>query len=388
MREKNYLLAQELRQTLHKYPELSGQENDTKQRLIEFITSHTPFQVVDQGKWFWVKIPAAPEQNKKPVAVAFRADMDALPITEELDVPYVSTKPGISHKCGHDGHSASLAGLALELADNPPPVEVYLIFQHAEEIGAGGDECSQLLREKQINWVFSFHNWSGIPRHCVALRSDVAQMPSLGITIYLRGITAHASQPEDGINPGRAIAQIISYALNLSSSGSGRAGASGLRLVTLVHSEIASNGKNFGISADKGQVSFTLRADCEANLEELLQTIVGEAKLVAAREKLHYDQEILDRFPETRNHDQALQIAQQAAEKASITVVTLDKPYRASEDFGYYLKEVPGAMLYIGNGENYPHIHTQDFDFIDKNIEVAVDLWVAILTEIAAIPLA
>lgn len=384
MQQDSYELAVELRHTLHAHPELSGHEVATTERLCQFIKRYTSFIPVIEDGWFWVKIPTAKAftNREKPIKVAFRADMDALPISESLDLPYVSRQPGVSHKCGHDGHSAVLAGLALELEKNPPPVDVYLIFQAAEETGAGGESCSQLLTREGIDWVFAFHNWSGIPAGCVALKSGVAQMASLGLSVGMTGVTAHASQPEDGKNPAAALSELLLCALKLAGFESAGNNFSGQVLATVINVDIGE--KNFGISASKGEVSFTLRAEYENDLAELKQIILDYAQNLSRRDGLEFSYREFDVFPETRNHDVALKRVRRAAERAGFSIIELQRPWRASEDFGHYLKLVPGAMVYIGNGVDYPSIHTKDFDFRDENIRVAVDLWLNILAAFAA----
>lgn len=385
MQQDSYELAVELRHALHAHPELSGQETATIERLCDFIQRYTSFVPVIEGGWFWVKIPAAKgldnPEKPQPLKVAFRADMDALPIPESLDVPYVSRKLGVSHKCGHDGHCASLAGLALELEKNPPPVETYLIFQAAEETGGGGAAGSQLLIREKIDWVFAFHNWSGIPQSCVALKSGVAQMASLGLSVGMTGVTAHASQPEDGKNPAAALAELLLYVLNLAGLEASGDSFSGQVLATVIN--VAIGEKNFGISASTGEVSFTLRAEYESDLAQLKKNILDQARELSRREGLDFNYREFDVFPETRNHEIALKRVRQAAEHGGFSIVDLERPWRASEDFGHYLKLVPGAMVYIGNGLDYPSIHTADYDFVDANLRVVVDLWLNLLADFA-----
>ena len=100
MDPKNYELAVALRHALHRHPERSNHETWTKAYLIDFLHKHTSLEIVDRGAWFYAKYFAAPGAHK----IAFRADFDALPIDETISLPYGSEIPGVSHKCGHDGH--------------------------------------------------------------------------------------------------------------------------------------------------------------------------------------------------------------------------------------------------------------------------------------------
>lgn len=356
-----------LRHTLHQAAELSGQEYRTKKILMDFLRRETQLEIVDCGAWFYAYYE--PEHTLSQSPIAFRADFDALPIPETIDLPYASQTPGVSHKCGHDGHSAALAGLALTLEKNGADRPVYLIFQHAEEVGGGGEMCAKLLREKQISEVYAFHNWSGFPEGSVLVRPGTVQCASKGLTIRFQGKTAHASQPEDGINPSKAVAELLLAVEKSSANPEYR----GLVLTTPIHVEVGE--KNFGIAASTAEVSFTLRAEYEKELDALEAEIQGTAEKLAEEEHLKIFFEEQDVFPETANDPGCAERVIRAAERTGIFLHPMEKPFRASEDFGWYQKECPGAMFYIGNGENYPPIHTTGYDFNDRILEVAVKMF-------------
>lgn len=371
MNQENRRKITQLRHQLHKYPELSMQEYRTKDTLINFIKKETDLEVEDRGHWFYAcyhcGIPGAE-------SIAFRADFDAIAIPEENDLPYCSRNPGVSHRCGHDGHSAVLAGLALEVAQYGADKDVYFIFQHAEETGGGGEECAKLIPEKGISKVFAFHNMSGYPERCVAVREGTAQCASKGLTVYLTGTPAHASQPEDGKNPSAACAELV---LEINRAAACKEDYEGLIMATIV--QVLSGQKNFGIAASKGEVSVTLRADYEKDMEKLEGRIRRKAEELAARDGLTVDYGESDIFPETVNDSVCLEMVRCAGKACGMTVVDMEVPFRASEDFGYYLKQCPGAIFYIGNGEEYPQLHTDSYDFNDQILESAVVLFKKIL---------
>ena len=158
MDRENLEKIKRLRHELHAHPELSMEERETKRRLMEFLRENTKLFIEDRGHYFYAY---ANGKNEKLEPIAFRADMDALPMEEKAGLPYGSKNPGVCHKCGHDGHCAALCGLALEADRLGTDRPVYFIFQHGEEIGGGGEECAGLIREKGIRRVFAFHNMSG-----------------------------------------------------------------------------------------------------------------------------------------------------------------------------------------------------------------------------------
>lgn len=349
-----------LRHTLHANPELSLQEAGTKERLMLFLREHTRLTLTDCGAWFYAFCPGSQGSG---TPIAFRADMDALPMEESIYLPYGSTIPGVAHKCGHDGHSAALCGLALLLDRCPPPQDTYLVFQHAEEIGAGGEACSTLLQEKGIRQVFACHNWSGYPKGTVVLCSGTAMFASEGLTVDFTGIPAHASRPEDGVNPARAIAELTLKLLDRAGTPDPETGALG----TIVQLEAGS--KNFGMSASSGSLSCTLRAKTTALLTTLRDQVLEDAAALAAQYGLVMSHTEQDVFPAVVCHDAACHAVERAANTLGYPVQYLNEGIRTSEDFGWYTATIPGAMFFYGNGKDYPQIHTREYDFPDDSLK-------------------
>jgi len=212
MKKENFQKITDLRHNLHMYPELSMQERETAERIKTFLRDNTHFRIVDRGDWFtdnggWFY--AFKEGRKPGQKIAFRADMDALPITEDDALSYHSRNAGVSHKCGHDGHCAALCGLALELDAKETDSDIYLIFQPGEETGSGALFCRELIREEGITRVFAFHNLGGYPEGSVVYRRGLTQPASEGLRICFEGKASHASAPEEGMNPSGVIARVI-----------------------------------------------------------------------------------------------------------------------------------------------------------------------------------
>ena len=139
---------------------------------------------------------------------------------------------------------------------------------------------------------------------------------------------------------------------------------------------------DFGISPGEGELCLTIRAEYEDEMKLLEEGILSYAKRVCADEGLSMQYVIRDYFPETRNHDLSLGRALAAAESMGLPMIPMKKMWRASEDFGWYLKECPGAMIYIGNGVDYPGLHTGEYDFNDHILETVVDLFVILAREV------
>ncbi|MBR6089530.1 MAG: amidohydrolase [Anaerolineaceae bacterium] len=371
MKTENLEKIIELRHRLHRHPELSGNETETIRILSTFLRENTSLEVISRNGWFY----AVKNGNSGTSPIAFRADMDALPMNEGIDIPYASINPGTAHKCGHDGHSAALCGLALELDQMTVPNTVYLIFQPAEEIGQGGEICAELIDEKGISEIYAFHNRSGFPEKSVIFRRNLTQPASEGLLIRLEGKTSHASEPELGKNPAAALAELLLYSRDIIPGQQ-----DGMTLCTPVGIQCGTD--DFGISAGNGHISFTLRAEKEPVMFHMEKALLQRAADLAERDGLVISHKIIDRFPETANHDFAIDRVIKAASELGLQCIEMRDIWRGSEDFGYYLKKCPGAIFYIGNGEAYPPIHTRTYDFNDNILETAVDMFLTLACEV------
>ncbi|MDR3114917.1 MAG: amidohydrolase [Treponema sp.] len=371
MEQAHLDLAVKLRRELHRHPELSGRETWTKGHLIDFLRRHTSLEILDRGRWFYALYRAGADKRN----IAFRADFDALPMDETIDLPYGSQYPGVAHKCGHDGHSACLAALALEINTHGAKQNVYLVFQHAEETVEGARECAPLMDEAHIAEIFAYHNVPGLPENRITLIDGTACCGSTGMIIRFTGIPAHASQPEDGRNPCFAIAELIRNIPEFTNP----ARYKGLVLCTVVG--IDAGKEAFGMSAGEGRLLLTIRSQFDRELEELRQSIEDKTRELAAQYGLEYAFSFKDSVPATVNHKESADKIRRAAKRLGLELFESDAPIRGSEDFAWFLKRTRGAMCGVGIGEDRPPIHTGAFDFNDAVIPTVVDLFRALLEE-------
>lgn len=370
MKAENLQKTIQLRHELHAHPELSTQEVWTRQHLIDFLRSHTKLEIVEQERWFY----ACYHCGQPAKTIAFRADFDALPIEEGLpELPYASQYSGVSHKCGHDGHAAALAGLALEIDQKGCDKNVVFFFQHAEETGQGAVECVESLSKLNIDEIYAFHNMSGYPQNSVIIRSGTMQCASVGMTIEMVGAPTHASTPELGRNPANAISQLACSLPQLSAP----VHYTGLVLCTIVHINVGQ--KAFGMSASRGEISITIRAEHEHELDSLISKIKAAAQEKSRADGLSCGITFSDRFPETCNNNMCADKVQAAANFLGLNIVKMEQPMRGSEDFGHILKRIPGAAFQIGNGTNYPGLHSYEFDFPDSILETAIEIYLTLL---------
>lgn len=365
MEKKNLELAIQLRHELHAHPELSNYEAWTKQHLIDFLKLYTNLEIVDRGRWFYAIYHSKVGRRN----IAFRADFDALPIEETIKLSYGSQCPGVSHKCGHDGHSATLCGFALEIDQKGCDNNVFFLFQHAEETGNGAAECSVFIKENNIDEIFGWHNWSGIKQNTVHVIDGTAHCASKGMSIYMEGVPSHASEPEKGINPAFAIAKVIDAIPGFIDPSINK----GIVLCTVVQVDIGA--KAFGVNASKGTLRMTIRALYEEEMDKLQKKLEDVAKSEAEKYGLTIGFEYQDEFPETRNHKVSSDKIRHVCKEKGIPIAELTEAFRASEDFGHYTKLTKGSYCYIGNGEDYPNLHSYEYDFRDDLIETGVELF-------------
>ena len=363
MKETNYHLAVQLRHELHAHPELSNQERWTKARLIEFLRQNAPrLEIVDKDRWFYAVYRSG---SDKP-GIAFRADFDAVPVEDQCDAPYASTVPGVGHKCGHDGHSASLAALALEIDQDGADRDVYFLFQHAEETGDGALECTALFREAQVGEIFGYHNRPGVPMGTVQVIDGVLNCASKGMIISYQGTPSHASMPELGKNPAYAIAEIIRQLPDIAAPEK----YCGLVLATIIQVDVGE--RAFGTQASRGQLLLTIRGQYEKEMQKLQQSLERLAEQQADIWGLELEISFCDVFPSTVCHKASNDKIRAACRRLEIPLRELTAPFRSSEDFGHYTKQIPGAFFDIGSGEDNGELHTVSMNFPDEIIPVAV----------------
>ncbi len=351
----------ELRRKLHAYPELSGSEDNTKNILTDYFSKLNRikfYSSIGGNSIAWEFCPA--EYAK---TLIFRADMDALPIPDEIEKPYVSKFADIGHKCGHDGHMAILSGFAQLLNAHPPEkTRVILLFQAEEETGQGAEKVTEGEWFNKLNpdYVFGLHNLPGFPENTIVLKDEIFASASAGMKIKLKGKSSHAGQPEDGISPAMAIAKLTRYVQQEIDYGSFR----NFTLATIIHMRLGEIA--FGTSPGEADFMLTLRAADEEDLDSLTQMISRKTEELCQEENLKYKIEFTERFPSTLNHHEGYKMIVRAAEEAGLKMTQIEKAFRWSEDFGHYLKHANGAFFGLGAGSGVPALHNPDYDFPDN----------------------
>ncbi len=364
--------AAELRHALHAYPELSGEESATAARLKSFFAPLCPDETVEglggSGIAFVFSGP------RPGPTVLLRAELDALPIDERIDLPHRSRRPGVSHKCGHDGHMAILAAVGEVLArERPARGRVVLLFQPAEETGAGAQAvvADPGFARIRPDAAFGLHNVPGFPRGQLVVRAGTFSCASRGLVMALAGRPAHAAQPETGRSPARALAALIEgfYALP-----GGIAEDGELCFATVVGANMG--GANFGVAPGDAELCVTLRAETDATMARLVAHAEALLATQVERYGLSADARYCDVFDATVNSPAAVELIRNACR--DLDLVEAAEPFRWSEDFGRFTQVAEGAFFGLGAGMDVPALHNDDYDFPDALIETGREAFLRI----------
>ena len=367
-----------LRKELHHNPELSGQEQKTARLLLEFHSRVRPDQIIEKiGKTGLAFI----FEGKKPgKTLLFRADMDALPIEEDIDIPYLSDRKSLSHKCGHDGHMAILSGLSLMISNHPlRSGRVILLFQPAEETGKGALAVLKDPKFRSINpdYVFALHNLPGYPRNAIMVRNGTFAIASEGILIRLKGHASHAAYPDQGISPLPAIMELLDKLPKLTALS--KRYKDFLQL-SVTYSKTGRFG--FGTIPGTAEIGLTIRAIDTGDLNRLREDILKLTERISTRYYLEEEIKRYEPFPATVNHAGAIEAVRAVALRHGLAVVELEEPLRWSEDFGHFTSQFPGALFGLGAGENHSDLHTWYYDFPDEILETGIRIFYGLIQDL------
>lgn len=368
----------EFRRDLHRHPEISGEEEQTARTIVTALKALSPTKVLKGLGGHGVA--AIFDTGRDGPTVLFRAELDALPITEQSDAPWVSQTAGKGHLCGHDGHMTMLLALGRLIARKPVQNgRVVLMFQPAEEDGSGARAvvADPAFEAIQPDWAFAIHNEPGRPFGFVSTRAGLINCASQGLAITLTGKTAHAADPQDGVSPALTVAKLIPA---LADMGTGGALTDDFRLVTVTHVNIGA--PTFGIAPGDGVIYATLRTAQDAAMADLKTDACALAETLAADAGLQVSFEVFDEFSASINDAQATAVAVAAMDALNVPNGDAGLPMRASEDFGVFGWGAKAAMLCLGPGENHAALHNPDYDFPDDLIPVGAAIFERIARDI------
>ncbi|WP_010283149.1 M20 metallopeptidase family protein [Bacillus timonensis] len=353
------------RRYMHQHPELSFEEVHTAKYIEEKLVS---FGLEVQTQIGGNGLVAILKGNEPGKTIALRADFDALPIEDEKDVPYKSTKPGVMHACGHDGHTSALLGTARTLSKYRDKIKgkIVFIFQPAEEKPPGGAKF--MIEEgilEGVDYVFGAHLASDIPLGKVAVGEgyQMAAVDKFEITIKGRG--GHGARPHQTVDS-LVIGSSVVEGLQKIVSRSIDPLKAAVVTIGVFHA-----GSAFNVIPDTAKIEGTVRTFDEDVRDQVEAEINSIVKGITSAYHANYEIDYLRGYPALYNHKEETDVVRGLFSEVFTEQNVIEKtPTMGAEDFAYYLKEKPGTFFNVGSqnedeATHYPHHHPR-FDFDER----------------------
>ena len=350
-----------LRRDIHREPELGFDTKKTAEKVLvalEGLPLEIEVGVAENG------IVATLRGGNDGPAVGMRADMDALPITEETGLPFASEVEGKMHACGHDGHTSMLVGAAHALCGMRDELNgtVRFIFQPAEEGGGGGRVMVEEGVAEGLDSIFALHLWPGLPFGTVATKAGPIMAAADAFEMEIEGTGGHGAMPHLSADAVVIAAHVVTVLQTVVSRE-----VDPVEPAVLTVGEIGA-GTAFNIIPEKARLGGTVRTLNEDLRRGMPGRIEGLGQSVARGMRGDATLDYRFSYPVTRNDAGA---AARALETATAlfdeeSVLELPNPSMGAEDFAYFLERVPGAFVWLGVGEDASGLHTPQFAFDEK----------------------
>lgn len=381
----------QVRRDIHAHPELCFEEERTSDLIAKLLTDWGIQVHRGLGQ---TGVVGVIKNGSNPRAIGLRADMDALPMTEHNTFAHASQWSGKMHACGHDGHTAMLLAAAKHLASSRQfDGTVYLIFQPAEEGGAGAREMMRdgLFESFPMEAIFGAHNWPGLAVGEFAIKSGPCFASSNEFSITISGKGAHAAMPHLGIDPVPVACQMV-QAFQTIISRNKRPIDAGVISVTMIHAGEATN-----VVPDHCTIRGTVRTFTLEVLDMIERRMKEIAQHTSAAFGASCTFDFRRNYPPTINHPAETEFARQVmSELVGPDRVHEFDPTMGAEDFSFFLQEKPGAYFVIGNGDGTHRdsghgmgpcmLHNPSYDFNDALIPIGASLWVRLAQQWLARP--
>ncbi|WP_346356021.1 amidohydrolase [Azotosporobacter soli] len=367
---KDYVI--ELRRHFRMHPELSGAEFETQKRISQELQK----MGIEAKAIAKTGIIAEIKGEKPGPCVALRADIDALPLADEINAPYRSQRPGVCHACGHDGHTAMLLGVAKGLVTlrEELPGTIRLLFQPSEEAFPGG--AQQMIEAGALEGVAAIigaHLWQDVPAGCVGVTYGAMMASPDEFKIIVQGRGGHGSMPYQTVDPIHVGAQIVLALRGIVANDLGP------KEPAVVSIGLFQAGEVFNVIPDTALLRGTVRSFSQTVREKVFARIEQICAGLCAAAGAGYRLEPIYGFPPVINDPAIAAVLADSARQvvAAQKVLEID-PVMGGEDFSCYQAIVPGAFVFIGSGNPdkgicHPHHHPKfeiDEDVLPIGVEV------------------
>ncbi|WP_265500532.1 M20 aminoacylase family protein [Paracoccus beibuensis] len=365
------------RRDFHEHPELLYDVHRTAGRVAELLREFGCDEVTEGvGRTGVVGVIKGRTDSKGRV-IGLRADMDALPISEQTGVEYASKTPGKMHACGHDGHTAMLLGAAKYLAETRNfDGTAIVIFQPAEEGGAGGEAMVKdgLVDRWKIDEFYGMHNMPGMPVGSFSIRPGAMMAAADQFDITVTGKGGHAAKPHECIDTTLTAAQIIVAVQSVVARN-----IDPLKNAVISVCVVSTDSTAHNVIPQVVKLKGTARSLDPAVRDQLQEGITRVATNIAAAMGAKADINYERGYPVTMNDEQATDWAADVARQIAGDINMDMQPMMGGEDFSYMLNERPGAYIWVGNGDT-AMVHHPAYNFNDDAIP-AGSSWYAGMVE-------
>lgn len=376
--EDAYLIEDELleiRRRFHKYPELSNREYAT----TDFIKS----KLLEYGIEVEAELPGTGvigiiRGGQPGRTIGLRADIDALPISENTGLEFSSENPGVMHACGHDIHATVVLGCAKLLNGRKKDIKgnIKLIFQPAEELGEGARYLIEqgVLDNPRLDGIMALHCWPEIPTGTIGIRHGAIMASADTIKIRIHGKQAHAAHPHMGVDPIVIAAQVIN---GLQTIATREISPTDPVVITIgqIHGGTASN-----IIPNLVELTGTVRT-MDSKTREAMPIILdrcvkGIARSMKGDAEVEYNFETVPVISDERMIETIIRSVQNTIGEENL--VMLNKPSMGTEDFGLFLERVPGILFRLGTyagelGQAVP-LHNSKLILDERSIAIGVSV--------------
>ncbi len=355
----------ELRRTFHRHPELAFEEVETARTIMaELERLDIPYRYDGPGSAVIGRL----ERGRGPT-VALRAEMDALPGAESTDLPFASTIEGRMHACGHDAHMAMVLGAAALLRADPPPGNVLLVFQPAEEKGGGARVVLRSGVLAGVAAIFAGHVTHHYRVGEIMVAEGVITAQSDRFHIQVRGRGGHGARPHEAVDA-VVVAGLLVTALQTLVS----------REVNPVYPTVVtvgrlSAGSAPNVIAEEAVLEGTIRTTRAEVRRHVHEGIRRMCRALAELHNAEIEVHITEGYPPVVNTAREARIAHRAAARVvgEAGLMAMDHPSMGSEDFSYYLHEIPGCYVRFGarvDEDTYVPLHSPAFDIDEAVLRV------------------
>ncbi len=366
------------RRDIHAHPETAFEEFRTSDFVAEKLEA---FGIeIHRGLAGTGIVGVLPGNRGSGKSIGLRADMDALHITEQTNLPHSSKNPGKMHACGHDGHTVMLLGAAKHLAANPDFAGiVHFIFQPAEENEGGGRKMVEdgLFDQFPMDAVYGLHNWPGMPAGYMGMKSGpiMASFDTFEMTVTGKG--GHAAMPHEGVDTIVTAAAIVTALQTISSRNTHPADAVVVS-VTQFH-----GGDTWNVIPEQVVLRGTARAFSSQVQDAIEPAIKRVANGVCAAHGAVMELSYTRCYPPTINVPEHTDISIAAARRliGDDKIFTDRKPSMGAEDFSFLLNERPGSYVWLGAGEDQANLHNPAYDFNDEILPLGAAYWTSLVEE-------